>query len=209
MENWINVLSLFDWMSCWMITLDKLWIKVNNYFSSEINKKAIQVSKSNYDNIIYIWDITKVRYWNWYLYAENWTYRVWKIHLIIWWSPCQWFSRAWAGLNFNDPRSKLFFEYTRLLKEINPEYFFLENVVMKTEWQNIITEHLWIKPLKINSNLLLPHSRPRLYWSNLPTPNIKQKNYLLKDYLDQNFDEKLLISKKLFGQIVLEKNLII
>ena len=170
----INVLSLFDGMSCGRIALDKLGIEVDNYFASEIDKYAIQVAKANYPNTIHIGDVTKVR-------AEDLP----KIDLLIGGSPCQGFSFAGKGLNFEDPRSKLFFEFVRLVRECKPEYFFLENVKMKKEHQAVISEQLGVQPIEINSSLVSAQNRKRLYWTNIP--NVKQpedKGILLKDILE-------------------------
>ena len=167
----MNVLSLFDGMSCGQIALNKAGIKYDNYFASEIDKHAIKVTMVNYPNTIQIGDVTQVKG------AD-----LPKIDLLIGGSPCQGFSFAGKQLNFNDPRSKLFFEFVRLLKECSPEYFLLENVKMKKEYQDIISEHLGVEPITINSNLLSAQNRTRYYWTNIP--NIEQpkdKGILLKD----------------------------
>lgn len=156
----MNVLSTFDGMSCLRIVLDKLQIPVTNYFASEIDKYAIQVSKANWNDVQHIGDVTKVR-------AANLP----RIDLLAGGSPCQGFSFAGKQLNFEDPRSKLFFEFVRLLKEIreyNPDvYFFLENVVMKKEYQAVISEALGVDPIFIDSSLVSAHMRKRLYWTNI------------------------------------------
>ena len=126
------VLSLFDGMSCGQIAFDKLGIKFdgtkNKYFASEIKKSAIEVTKHNYPNTIHIGDVTKVSYSNGVLYTENGEYEVGEIDYLVGGSPCQGFSVAGKKLNFEDDRSKLFFEFVRLLNEIKPKYFLLENV---------------------------------------------------------------------------------
>ena len=153
----INVLSLFDGMSCGQIALDKLGIEVDNYFASEIDKYAMQVTKDNYPNTKHIGDVTKVK-------GDDLP----KIDLLIGGSPCQGFSFAGKQLNFDDPRSKLFFEFVRLLKETKPKYFLLENVLMKKEYEQIITDHLGVEPIFINSALVSAQNRKRLYWTNIP-----------------------------------------
>lgn len=153
----INVLSLFDGMSCGQIALDKLGIKVNNYFASEIDKYAIKVTQHNYPNTKHIGDVTQVKGSD----LPN-------IDLLIGGSPCQGFSFAGKQLNFDDPRSKLFFEFVRLLKETKPKYFLLENVLMKKEYEQIITDHLGVEPIFINSALVSAQNRKRLYWTNIP-----------------------------------------
>lgn len=172
----MNVLSLFDGMSCGQIALDKLGIKVNNYFASEIDKHAIKVTQTNYPDTIQLGDVTKVKG------AE-----LPKIDLLIGGSPCQGFSFAGKQLNFDDPRSKLFFEFVRLKNECKPKHFLLENVKMKKEYQDVITEHLGVEPIEINSNLLSAQNRKRIYWTNIPGVTIpNDKGILLKDIIHEN-----------------------
>lgn len=167
----INVLSLFDGMSCGQIALERAGIKVKNYFASEIDKYAIKVAKHNYPNTQHIGDVTKVK-------ANDLP----KIDLLISGSPCQGFSFAGKQLNFEDPRSKLFFEFVRLLEETKPKYFLLENVKMKKEYQNIITEYLEVEPVLINSKLVSAQNRERLYWTNIPNvTQPKDKKIMLSD----------------------------
>ena len=194
----MKVLSLFDWIACWYEALVRAWIKVDEYFASEIDENAIKIAKKNHEDIIEIWDVQKIRYstpdWdNWweYLMNENWIVWKWPFDLLIWWSPCQWFSRAWKWKNFQDERSWLFFEYVRILKEVKPKYFLLENVKMKKERQDKISELLWVEPIEINSSLVSAQNRKRLYWTNIPW--IKQpedKKIMLKDILQDNVSEK-------------------
>jgi DNA-cytosine methyltransferase len=170
----MNVLSLFDGMSCGQIALNKLDIKVNNYYASEIDKYTIKVSTDNFPNMIHLGDVTKV---NFKLLP--------KIDLLIGGSPCQGFSFAGKQLNFNDPRSALFFEFVRALKETNPKYFLLENVVMKKEYQDVISELLGVQPIKINSSLVSAQNRNRLYWTNISNVMLPEdKNIILPDILE-------------------------
>ena len=156
------MLSLFDGMSCGQIALNKLRVKVDNYFASEIDKYAIQVTKHNYPNTKNIGDVTQVKGTD-----------LPKIDLLIGGSPCQDLSRAKTdGDGLNGEMSGLFWEFVRLLKETEPKYFLLENVVMKKEWVNIITDELGVEPIEINSNLVSAQNRRRMYWTNIP--NIKQ-----------------------------------
>ena len=174
----MNVLSLFDGMSCGQIALDQLGIPVDNYYASEIDKYAIEISKKNYPNTIYLGDVTKVK-------GED----LEKIDLLLGGSPCQGFSFAGKQLNFDDPRSALFFEFVRLLKECNPKYFLLENVRMKKEYQDVITEHLGVEPIMINSALVSAQNRVRLYWTNIPNiTQPKDKGIVLKDVLEETPD---------------------
>ena len=154
----INVLSLFDGISCGHIALDKAGIPINKYYASEIDKYAIKVTNKNYPDTINLGDVTTV---NGELFTE-------KIDLLIGGSPCQGFSQAGKMKNFDDPRSKLFWEYVRILHEVKPKYFLLENVVMKQEWQDIISEALGVKPIMIDSALTSAATRKRLYWTNIP-----------------------------------------
>ena len=173
MEKEINVLSLFDGISCGQIALERAGIKVKNYFASEIDKNAIKVTRANYAKTIHIGDVKNVR-----------AIDLPNIDLLIGGSPCQGFSFAGKQLNFDDPRSKLFFEFVRLLKEAKPKYFLLENVRMRKSSQDIISECLGCEPIEINSNLVSAQNRKRLYWTNIP--DIKQpkdKGILLQDVI--------------------------
>ena len=157
----MNVLSLFDGMSCGQIALNRLGIKIDNYFASEVDKYAIKVTQSNYPKTIQLGDVTKVS-----------SIFLPKIDLLLGGSPCQGFSFAGKQLNFNDTRSKLFFEYVRLLGELrqaNPNLkFLLENVKMKKEYQDVISLCLGVEPVEINSALVSAQNRKRLYWTNIP-----------------------------------------
>ena len=197
----MNVLSLFDGMSCGQIALDQLGIKVNKYYASEIDKYAIAVAKENYPNTIHVGDITQ-------LDPKDFK----NIDLILAGSPCQGFSFAGKQLAFDDPRSALFFEFIRLLKAIKPKYFLLENVRMKQQYIDVITQQVSecypehqgndlfdskIEPILINSALLSAQSRQRLYWTNIP--NVKQPEDLgivLKDILEDEVNSEFYHGKK-------------
>jgi len=153
----MNVLSLFDGMSCGRIALERAAVKVDRYFASEIDKYAMMVSNANYPDIEQLGDITKI----------DLTILP-KIDLLIGGSPCQGFSFSGKQLNFDDPRSKLFFDYVNILKTLKPKYFLLENVKMKKEYESIITEMLGVEPIEINSSLVSAQNRKRLYWTNIP-----------------------------------------
>ena len=174
MPRFSSVLSLFDGMSCGQIALNRVGIKYDNYFASEIDKHAIKVTQTNYPNTIQLGDVTKVKGCD-----------LPKIELLIGGSPCQGFSFAGKGLNFEDPRSKLFFEFVRLKNETQPKYWLLENVKMKAEHQNIISEILGVKPILINSEIVSAQSRERLYWTNIPIKELPtDKGILLKDIIE-------------------------
>lgn len=169
----INVLSLFDGISCGQVALSRAGIKVNNYFASEIDKHAIKVTQSNYPNTKQIGDVTKVK-----------GIDLLKIDLLIGGSPCQGFSFSGKQLNFEDPRSKLFFEFVRLIKEVKPKYWLLENVVMKQEYQDVISQHLGVEPIKLNSALTSAQNRVRLYWANFEITEPTDQGVKLKDILE-------------------------
>lgn len=182
----MNVLSLFDGISCGQIALKRANIKVDKYYASEIDNNAIKVTQHNYPDTIQIGDVTKIKYKDNKLYTEKGIYES-KIDLLIGGSPCQGFSNAGRMLNFKDERSMLFFEYVRLLNEIRPKYFLLENVKMKKEWQDIITRYLGVEPIEINSSLVSGQNRVRLYWTNIS--NIKQpqdKKILFKNIISKD-----------------------
>ena len=175
----MNVLSLFDGMSCGQIAFNKLGIKIDNYFACEIDKYAIKVTQDNFPNTIQLGDVTKVDFKS-----------LPKIDLLIGGSPCQGFSFAGKQLNFNDPRSALFFEYVRALKETNPKYFLLENVRMKQEYQDVISDHLKVAPIMINSSLLSAQNRVRLYWTNLEVIQPEDKEVVLSDIIEQGLVDR-------------------
>jgi len=198
----LKVLSLFDGMSCGQLALERLGIEVDTYYASEIDKYAMQVTQANFPNTIHIGDVCNIK-------AEDYP----NIDLILAGSPCQGFSFAGKQLAFDDPRSALFFEFVRLLKEIKPKYFLLENVKMKQQFQDVITEQVsacypdfeggdlfgsQIKPILINSALLSAQNRQRLYWTNIL--NIEQpedKGIVLRDILEDNVEDHYLAGEHL------------
>lgn len=169
----INVLSLFDGISCGQVALNNAGVKVNNYFASEIDKHAIKVTQSNYPNTKQIGDVAKVK-------ANDLP----NIDLLMGGSPCQGFSFSGKQLNFEDPRSKLFFEFVRLIKEVKPKYWLLENVVMKQEYQDVISQHLGVEPVKLNSALTSAQNRVRLYWANFEITEPTDQGIKLEDILE-------------------------
>ena len=191
----MKVLSLFDGMSCGRIALDQLGIPVEKYYASEIDKYAMQVSAANYPDIEQVGDICDL---------DPKDYQ--DVDLMLAGSPCQGFSFAGKQLAFDDPRSALFFEFIRLLKAIKPKYFLLENVRMKKEFLQVISEQVsacypeitfGIEPIFINSSLLSAQSRQRYYWTNIP--NIKQpedRGIVLRDILETEPDNFTKMSDK-------------
>lgn len=187
----MNVLSLFDGISVGYLALQRAGIEVNKYYASEIDEYAIQISEKNYPDIIRLGDVL-----DWERWDIDWS----SIDLLIGGSPCQGFSFAGKQLNFEDERSKLFFEYVDILnhlRTVNPNIkFLLENVKMKKEYQDIITEHLGIKPVMIDSALVSAQRRKRLYWTNIA--DIKQpedKGILLKDIVHETADLDIAMSE--------------
>ena len=173
----MNVLSLFDGMSCGRIALNGM--SISKYFASEIDSHAIKISLKNYPNTKHLGDVTKIT-------SENLP----KIDLLFGGSPCQSFSRAGDNKGF-EGKSGLFWEFVRILKEVKPTYFLLENVVMKKEWKDIISEALGVQPIEINSNLTSSQNRKRLYWTNIP--NVKKpedKKISLESILQKNITGK-------------------
>ena len=156
----MRVLSLFDGIATGRLALEMAGVPVDLYIASEIDKDAKAVARANWPDMIHIGPVESVT-------APDLP----KIDLVIGGSPCQGFSRAGAGLNFDDPRSRLFFDYVRVLNEVrekNPDVkFLLENVIMKREWEDVITEKLGVQPVHINSRAHSAQNRPRAYWSNI------------------------------------------
>jgi len=183
----MNVLSLFDGMSCGRIALERLGIKVDNYYASEIDKYAIQVSQANYPDIIQVGDVTELD-----------TSTLPKIDLIMGGSPCQGFSFAGKQLAFDDPRSALFFEFVRCVEELKPKYFLLENVRMKKEYLDVISEYMGVEPIMINSALVSAQNRVRYYWTNIPgIEQPKDRGIVLRDILETNASNEYLAGENL------------
>jgi site-specific DNA-cytosine methylase len=230
-KNNMNVLSLFDGMSCGQIALDNLGLKVDNYFASEIDKYAIEVTMHNYPNTKQLGSVIDVD-----------GYKLPKIDLLIGGSPCQSFSFAGKrkgmstkcqteiltlkhylelkaeGYEF-EGQSYLFWEYIRLLNETKPKYFLLENVMMGEKWEKILSKAIGVKPIQINSALVSAQNRNRLYWTNIGMqpmglfgdlesiiPQPKDKGILLKDILESEVDSKYYFSKKTIEKIISRSN---
>jgi len=228
----MNVLSLFDGMSCGQQALERAGIKVDNYYASEIDKYAIQVTMANYPNTIQLGSVVDVN-----------GYDLPKIDLLIGGSPCQSFSFAGKrkGMSTKDEQeiltlehylqlksegyefegqSYLFWEYMRLIYEVKPKYFLLENVMMGEKWEKVLSKAIGVTPIMINSSLVSAQNRKRLYWTNIgmesaglfgyPVSIIEQpkdKGILLKDILESEVDEKYFL-KQNFKNERLKTNLI-
>lgn len=189
----MNVLSLFDGMSCGRIALERAGIPVTNYFASEVKKHAIKVSSHNYPDTIHLGDVTQIK-----------ASQLPKIDLLIGGSPCQDFSRGNAVRDgLNGTKSGLFFEYLRLLEETKPKYWLLENVIMNDADYDTISNYVGTEPVRINSSLVSAQLRDRLYWTNIgpeyfdlfgnrksTIPKPKDKKILLKDILTSGYVDR-------------------
>lgn len=179
----MNILSLFDGISCGRVALDRAGIPVNKYYASEIDKTAIKISQSNHSDIDLIGDVHNLQSWS-----------LPQIDLLIGGSPCQNFSRGATLSNkkrtgLKGDRSNLFWKFLEAKHKFNPTYFLLENVVMPKEHEDIITMSLGVEPIKINSNLVSFQNRERLYWTNIPNVSQPQnKNLSFQCYKDSDFD---------------------
>ena len=177
----MNVLSLFDGVSCGQLALERAGIEYDKYFASEIDKHAITVTQHHFQNTIQLGSVVGLD-----------TSTLPKIDLLIGGSPCQSFSRSGDNSGF-DGKSGLFWEYVRISNEVKPTYFLLENVVMKKEWENIITEAIGVEPVMIDSKFFSAQKRQRLYWTNIPfNKDIKDKNIHILDILKPDGSEKII-----------------
>ena len=195
------VLSLFDGMSCGQIALNKNGFEIKEYYASEIDKHAIAVTQHNFPNTKQLGSVTELK-----------TDNLPKIDLLIGGSPCQSFSNAGLRNGF-DGKSKLFYEYVRVLKETKPTYFLLENVKMKKEWQDIISKELGVEPIEICSSLFSAQQRKRLYWTNINVnlSKLPKSNNVIADVLNlpikNKRENKILMSKSDF-KVKVRKNYI-
>jgi DNA (cytosine-5)-methyltransferase 3A len=228
----MNVLSLFDGMSCGQQALERAGIKIYNYYASEIDKYAITVTMANYPNTIQLGSVINVD-----------GYSLPKIDLLIGGSPCQSFSFAGKrkGMSTKDEQeiltlehylelksegyefegqSYLFWEYMRLLNEVKPKYFLLENVMMGEKWERVLSKAIGVNPIMINSSLVSAQNRQRLYWTNIGMKpsglfgdmesiieQPKDKEVLLKDILENDVNEKYFLSEKAYEYISNQKRL--
>lgn len=192
----MKVLSLCDGMSCGHVALDRAGIEAEKYFAAEIKEIGIKVTKANYPGTIHIGNVNKISFKDGVLYTETGNFEVGHIDLVIFGSPCQTFSIAIpseqrVGLE-NLEKSGLFYECNRILNEVNPTYFLIENVrSMRDEDCEAISSFLGMKPIMIDSQFVGPALRKRYYWTNIP--NIKQpkkKDILLQDILENGYTDR-------------------
>jgi DNA (cytosine-5)-methyltransferase 3A len=223
----MNVLSLFDGMSCGQQALERAGIKLDQYFASEIDKYAIKVTMANYPNTIQLGSVVNVKGCD-----------LPKIDLLIGGSPCQSFSFAGKrkGMATKDEieihtldhylqfkndgyefegQSYLFWEFMRILNQVKPKYFLLENVMMGEKWERILSRAIGVNPIEINSALVSAQNRRRLYWTNIGIKPAglfgdlesiiqqpKDEGILLKDILETEVDEKYFLSEKIINGFV-------
>lgn len=191
----MKVLSLFDGISCGQIALERAGIKIDKYYASEIKKIAIRVTMNHYPSTIQIGDVTKVSYKNGTLYTENGEYNVGEIDLLIGGSPCQDFSFANMykedkknTYGLDGDKSKLFYEFLRLKKEIQPKYFLLENVRMRANAEKELNKYLGVEGVHIDSRLVSYQTRARIYWTNISNITLPiDKNVNFQNYIDTDY----------------------
>ena len=195
----MNVLSLFDGMSCGQLALQRANIPVHRYYACEIDKYAMEITQKNFPNTIQLGDVTKLKDW----YATRTPYNSEPITLLLGGSPCQGFSFAGDQLAFDDPRSKLFFEFVNVMNDLKPEYVLLENVRMKKEFEDVITEHMGFPPQLLNSSVKSAQNRWRNYWfgkkmnaplcsgkyMQIPIPPMEDLGLVLRDILQEDHGE--------------------
>lgn len=188
----MNVLSLFDGCSSGQLALDRAGIPVYRYYASEIDKYAIKVTQANFPNTIQLGDVTHLKDW----YATRTPYNSEPIDLLMGGSPCQGFSFAGHQLQFADPRSRLFFDFVRILDAVKPKYVLLENVRMAKKSQDIMSEAMGFEPQALNSSLLSGQNRYRLYWwgklvgdyyKQIPIPPMVDKGIVMQDILEDGY----------------------
>lgn len=175
----MRVLSLFDGMGCGRLALDRAGIDVETYYASEIDKYAMAVTDYHYPDVVQLGDIREWRKWD-----------IGEIDMVLAGSPCQGFSNAGKGLNFEDERSKLYFEFEKILEFYQPKYWLLENVKMKGEWADIIDNRLGVKRVEIDSALVSAQSRKRYYWANWKITQPEDKGILLRDIIESGFVDR-------------------
>lgn len=200
----MKVLSLFDGISCGYVALKRAGISIDKYYASEIKPFAIKCSSENNPDIIHIGDITKIHFWRGTLYTEDKRYNLGEIDLVIGGSPCQNFSVARTSNKktidgLKGEQSSLFYEYARLLQEIQPRYFLLENVrITRPDDLAEINGLLQVEPIRINSNLVSFQNRDRFYWTNIPNvtiPNDKGVDFQNYKDTDENYCDKFIVPR--------------
>ncbi len=189
MKKKINVLSLFDGISCARLALDKAKIPINKYYCSEVDKYSIAVSQNRYPDNIFLGDVKKID-----------LKKLPKIDLLIGGSPCQDISHAFKGKGIEGDRSSLFFDFVRIKNILKPKYFILENV--KTKWRNFINEEIKVEGIEVNSKYFSAQNRPRYYWTNIDFNLDFPKNKIqIRDILEQNNSNEFNCKDKISNHI--------
>ena len=201
----MNILSLFDGISCARVALERVGIPITKYYASEIDKNAIAVAMKNYPDTIQLGDVRGI-HGNDNLKQPKYLFigKIEKqtilhtngIDLLVGGSPCQDLSIAQKNRKGLDgERSGLFWEYVRILKEVKPKWFILENVSsMSKEAKEIITKELGVEPIMINAALVSAQNRKRLFWTNIPNVVLPEdRGIFLKDILEENVDESFYV----------------
>jgi len=187
----MNILSLFDGLSCAQIALQRAGIQYDNYYASEIDKYAIKVTQHHFPSTVQLGDVQNIK-----------AVDLPQIDLLCGGFPCQSFSSAGKGLGFNDPRGQLFWHTVRLLKELQPRYFLFENVIMSKVNRDVITEALGVDCIEIDSAVLTAQHRRRLYWTNIPfSKTIENKGVVIADILNSEPDPSCYLSVKGIARI--------
>lgn len=196
-SNKVNVLSLFDGISCGQQALERLGVEVDKYYASEVDKYAISITQKNYPDTVQLGDVTKWREWD-----IDWA----SIDLVMGGSPCQGFSMAGKQLAFDDPRSALFFVFVDIrnhIQKFNPNVkFLLENVRMKKDHLDVISQYMGVEPVMINSALVSAQNRVRFYWCNWEITQPEDRGILLKDILETgevDRDKSLAVTTRVAG----------
>jgi len=187
----MNVLSMFDGISCGQLALEKIGIKINKYYAAEINRYAIQITQKHFPETIQLGNVKHIN-----------SVMLPKIDLLIGGSPCQDLSICQNnGKGLDGKKSSLFYDFVRMFKELKPKWFLFENVMMKQEWKDIISNIFGVKPIMIDSNLVSAQNRKRLYWTNIKDIKLPEdKNIMLKDIIlsDMNVNQKFWYKHKKF-----------
>lgn len=195
-QKGMKVLSLCDGMSCGQLALKKLGIPIEAYYAAEIKDVAIKVTLDNFPNTIEIGDVNQVSYKDGILTTENGDLQVGQIDLVMFGSPCQTFSLAMitehrVGLEDKE-KSGLFYECYRILQEVKPKYFLMENVrSMKDKDRDFISQMMGVEPIMIDSALIAPAMRKRYYWTNIEgVEQPKKKDIPLQSILTSGYTER-------------------
>jgi len=180
----MNVLSLFDGISCGQQALLKAKIKYDVYYASEIDKASISITQKNFPSTIQLGDVKDIDY-----------QLLPKIDLLIGGSPCQSLSPMGTKMGLFG-KSGLFYDFVKAMKILKPKNYLFENVKMKKEWMMEISNYFGHSPIEINSNDFVPQNRPRFYWTNIKVSHIERKPTKLLDILENDVDEKYYLTEK-------------